>query len=615
MSSARRGRFGTIGAVGASTLVFIGVVAAMAPWLAPFDPVARVGRPFEPPGARHLLGTDDVGRDLFSQLLHGARSSLVIGVSAALFAVTVGFAVALIAGYSGGSIESVLMRIVDLMIAFPFFVLVVVLSAFFGQGLLTTIVVIGAVIWARPARVLRSQVIRIRELEHVAVATAMGATPWRIITRHLLPRVAPLAAAQFVRAANVAVLVEASLSFLGLGDPDRVSWGTTLFFAQVRNAFLTDAWLWWVVPPGLALTAVIVGFAYLGHAVEEWADPRIRRRRRLPARVRTAVALDPPDLDGEDPVLEIERLCAEYRGDQRAVRAVHDVSLRVHRGEIVGLVGESGSGKSTLVMATLGLLRPPGRVTSGSVRVNGRDVGLPKRSGIASLRGREISLIPQNAMNALNPSYTVVDQVAEAAALRDGASEPATRAREVLDLVGIPAVRHEAFPHELSGGMRQRVLIAMALVNEPTVLVADEPLSGLDVVTQAEVIDLLLGLRARLGVGVLLVSHDLPLVGRVADRIVVMYAGTVVEAGPARAVTGIPDHPYSRLLVGAYPPLRGPHRQLLTIPGDPPDLSRLPPGCPFHPRCPDATETCREHVPELISLDGRATACPVVGRR
>lgn len=604
-----------LGVAGAAMVTFMALVAVFAPLLAPYSGTERAGRPFLRPSSTHLLGTDDFGHDLFSQLLFGARGSLSIGLSAAAMALVVGFAVALIAGYFRGATESILMRIVDLMIAFPFFVLVIVLSAFFGQGTLTTIIVIGAVIWARPARVLRSQVIRIRELEHVTVASAMGARPPRIILRHILPRVAPLAAVQFVRAANVAVLTEASLSFLGLGDPDRVSWGTTLFFAQVRSAFLTDAWVWWILPPGVALTLVIVGFAYMGQAVDEWADPRLRNTGRRPLSVSRSAALAEPVSDA-DPVFSVDGISVEYQAQGHPVRAVTDVSVTIGRGQVTGLVGESGSGKSTLVMAALGLLRSPGRITGGTVSLNGRSVGRPIRVGMAALRGREIALVPQNAMNALNPAYTILHQVAESAALTRSEEAADVRAREVLEMVGIRADRHRSFPHELSGGMRQRVLIAMALANEPTVLIADEPVSGLDVVTQAQILDLLLDLRDRLGVGILLVSHDLPLVARVADEIVVLYAGSVVERGPAASVLAGADHPYTQLLAKAYPSLRGSNDELVAIPGTPPDLARLPPGCPFHPRCPLGVPECEDWTPTAtVSADDRSVSCLLVEKR
>ena len=561
-----------LGVAGGALLLLLVTVAVLAPVLARHDPSVPSGAPYQAPTLSHPLGTNDVGQDLFAQLLHGSRISLAIGVASALVAITVGLAVALVAGYHRGRLDGALMRIVDLTLAFPFLVLVIVLAAFFGRGLITTVLVIAAVIWARPARVLRSQVLKVREYQHVTAARAMGATNARCICRHVLPRIAPLAAAQFVRAANVSVLLEASLSFLGLGDPNRVSWGTMLFFANARNAFLTDAWVWWILPPGLALTVAILGFAFLGYAVEELTDPRLSRtaprhgrRRAVPPRGEEAAGVERAE------PLEVRDLTIEYGGDP-PVRAVDGVSFTVGAGRVVGLVGESGSGKTTLVMALLGLLRSPGRVVAGSAAVSGRDLGRLRRSEVAAIRGRHVALIPQNAMNALNPAYTVHRQVMEAAALTREPAAARQRATEVLESVGIPAARHGAYPHELSGGMRQRVVIAMAVANRPALLVADEPVTGLDVVTQAQVLRLLLELRESTGVAILLISHDLPLVARVADELLVMHEGRIVERGEAKAVTAAPAHPYTRQLVGAFPALRGPRRRATSVAAGPPVL-------------------------------------------
>jgi peptide/nickel transport system permease protein len=554
-----------LGAAGAVLLGLLVSAAALAPLLARHPATTASGRPFEAPSARHWLGTNDVGEDLFAQLLLGARISLTIALLSALLAVAVGLAVALAAGYWRGRVETVLMRLVDLVLAFPFLVLVIVLAAFFGRGLWTTVAVIAAVMWARPARVLRSQVLKVREFPHVTAAAAMGATSARIVTRHLVPRVAPLAAAQFVRAANVSVMLEASLSFLGLGDPSRVSWGSILHFANARNAILTDAWPWWILPPGLALTAAVVAFAFLGYAVEEWADPRLAQRTPPRRRLRAVAAgtlAPPPDFSG--PVLEVRDLSVEYRTSRATLRAVDGVSLTVAAGSTIGLVGESGSGKSTLVTALLGLTRPPGRVVAGNVQLHGHDLGRARPSLLAAARGRQIALVPQSAMNALNPAYPVVRQVAEAAALTRDAPAAAARAAELLELVGIPPSRHRAFPHEFSGGMRQRVVIAMALVNDPSLLVADEPVTGLDVVTQARILRLLLDVRERFGMSMLLISHDLPLVAHAADELLVMHRGRIVEAGPSREVASSPQHPYTRHLLQSFPTLHGPRGELPT---------------------------------------------------
>lgn len=557
----------TLGRVGAAILVLLLVLAIFAPFFARHDPLKPSGPPDQPPSAEHLLGTNDVGQDIFSQLLHGSRISLAIGALSALFAVATGLVVALLAGYLRGAADIVLMRLVDLTLAFPFLPLVLVLAAFLGRGLFTTVGVIGAVIWARPARILRSQVMRASQYQHVIAARAMGASTARILGRHILPRLVPLGAAQFVQAANIAVLLEASLAFLGLGDPNRISWGTMLFFANSHNAFLTRAWLWWILPPGLALTLVILGFAFVGYALEERADPRLARSvsrggtvtKRRKARSPSPAAA-PERAARTGPVLEVRDLVVEFGKGPAAVRAVDGASFSVERGRVAGLVGESGSGKSTIALCVLKLLRPPGRIVSGSVSLEGRDILSMPPSQASKLRGREIALIPQNAMNALNPAYTISRQVAEAAALTRDPEAAEARARELLERVGIASFRHNAYPHELSGGMRQRVTIAMALANEPSLLLADEPTTGLDVIVQARILRLLLDLKDQFGLSILVISHDLPTVARISDVLMVMQNGRIVEAGPAQQVQSSPSHPYTQELVRAFPSLRGPRR-------------------------------------------------------
>ncbi|MDP9404187.1 MAG: dipeptide/oligopeptide/nickel ABC transporter permease/ATP-binding protein [Actinomycetota bacterium] len=604
-----RGAGRTMAIIGAGLVAACVLVALFAPWIAIHSPTEPSGTPFARPSSAHPLGTNDVGQDLFAQLVFGARVSLVIGLGAAAVALVVGGLVAVVAGYYRGPIEAVLMRLVDLMLGFPFLVLVIVLAAFFGRGLWTTIAVIATVLWARPARILRSQVLKLRELDHVVAARAMGASGLWVMGRHILPRIAPLGAAQFVRAANVAVTLEASLAFLGLGDANRLSWGTMLYFANARSAFLTDAWRWWVAPAGLALTTVILGLAFLSYAIEEWADPRLRRPAPRPVRRR---ALPPLAESAEDaPALELSGLVVDYRLAGSAIRAVDEVDLVVHRGRILGLVGESGSGKTTIALTVAGVLRPPARVVAGTLALAGRELGRPARPVVAPFRGRQVALVPQAAMNALNPAYPVLAQLVEAARLTRGAAEATTRATELLERVGLPASRHRSFPHELSGGMRQRAVIAMALVNDPALLVADEPASGLDVVTRAQVLKLLLELRDQMHLGVLLVSHDLPTISRLADDLAVMYAGRIVERGPAAQVSSSPKHPYTRALFSAFPALHGERRPLASLPGEVPDLTRVPEGCRFGPRCPDAVEECRTGDPALedVGSGGHEVAC------
>lgn len=264
-----------LGICGWVTVGLLAAAAAFAPRLAPYDPSERVGRPFQPPGGGHLLGTNDVGQDLLSELIFGARVSLLVGVTAASVALLIGAAVGILAGYYPRRLGAFLMRTVDLVLILPFLPLLIVLAAYLGRSLVNTILVIGALIWAAPARIIRSQVLSLRSREYVLAARSMGAPDRWIIFRHVVPRTALLATGSFVRAVAGAILLEASLSFLGLGDPIQKSWGSILFWAQARGAFLTPAWKWWVLPPGLLIMAASLGFALIAFSLEERINPRL----------------------------------------------------------------------------------------------------------------------------------------------------------------------------------------------------------------------------------------------------------------------------------------------------------------------------------------------------
>jgi len=266
-----------LGFAGLFILCLLVGLALFAPWIAPFDPTARVGRPFMPPDSTFLLGTNDLGNDILSELIYGTRVSLSIGAIAALTAITTGTAVGLIAGYVGGTVDAILMRLVDLLMVIPFLPLMILLAAYLGPSFWNLVLVIGLLSWARPARVIRSQVLSLRTRGYVMAARSMGAPAAHVIWHHILPGVLPLAVAQFVLAASSTILIEASLSFLGLGDPLAKSWGMILYYAQARGAFLSGAWKWWVLPPGLMITTAVLGFAFTGYALEEIVNPRLRR--------------------------------------------------------------------------------------------------------------------------------------------------------------------------------------------------------------------------------------------------------------------------------------------------------------------------------------------------
>lgn len=264
--------------IGVTLILVLAFTAVFAEQLSPYDPTERIGRPFEAPSGNHLLGTNDIGQDILSELIYGTRSSLIVGFAAAAVAIFLGTSVGLLAGYYG-RLDSVLMRLVDVILVIPFLPLLILLAAYLGRSQTNTIVIIGLLIWAGSARVIRSQVLTIAKQEYVLAARAVGATDRHIIFRHILPQVLLLAIGQFVLVISTAILLEAALSFLGLGDPLQKSWGTILYWAQVRGAFLTPAWLWWVLPPGLLIVCAALGFALIGFSIEQRIDPRLKKSR------------------------------------------------------------------------------------------------------------------------------------------------------------------------------------------------------------------------------------------------------------------------------------------------------------------------------------------------
>jgi peptide/nickel transport system ATP-binding protein len=316
-----------------------------------------------------------------------------------------------------------------------------------------------------------------------------------------------------------------------------------------------------------------------------------------------------------DVLIEVSGLCVDYGLGEGAVHAVVGAEMTLRRGEVLGLAGESGSGKSTLAYAITRLLRPPGVITAGEARF-GTSVDL-LAAGPRELRGlrwNEIAVVLQSSMNALNPVLSIGTQFADVLrAHRPGMSRAARRARsgELLEMVGIPADRLRSYPHELSGGMRQRVMIASALALDPSVVIMDEPTTALDVVTQREILEELTALRDRLGFAVLFISHDLSLLVEIADSIAVMYAGRLVERAGANAIFRAPRHPYSLGLLNSFPSLHGPRHAMEGIPGSPPDLRDRPSGCTFHPRCRYAFDRCRSDPPPLLDLEAgtRAASC------
>ncbi|KAA9378988.1 dipeptide/oligopeptide/nickel ABC transporter permease/ATP-binding protein [Microbispora cellulosiformans] len=514
------------------------------------------------PGGGHVLGTTQMGQDVLAQIAYATRGSLYIGVLVGVMATVLSALFGIVGSYVGGVVDEAFSLLSNVMLVIPGLPLVIVISAFVPpeqRGAWTIAVVLAITGWAGSARVLRAQTLTLRNREYVLAARVAGEPAWRIITVEILPNLLPLLASQFVFSVIAAILSEAGLSFLGLGASNSSTLGTMLYYAQNGFALQRGAW-WWFAPPGLIIALFGCGLALINFSIDEIINPKLRavpRRIRHPRREPAPVGRP-----SQDVVVSVRNLSVTYGN---TVQAVKDVSLEVRRGEILGLAGESGSGKTTLAYAINRLHRPPAEVTAGSVTFHHRDGGdmdvLALPSGeLRAFRWSQMSVVFQGAMNSLNPVMTIRAQLEDVLTThRPQLSRHDRRARcaRALELVSVDPARLRSYPHELSGGMRQRVMIAMAMLLDPQVMIMDEPTSALDVVVQRGILREILRLRDELGFGIVLITHDLPLLLEVSDRIAVMLGGEIVECAAAEEVLARPRHPYTRRLLGSFPSLTG----------------------------------------------------------
>ncbi len=558
-----------------------------APLFTRFDPTSQDFGTWIKPGAEHWLGTTALGQDIWSQLLYSGRLSLVIAFSCGLVSTAIGVALGITAAYVGGWVDEVINTLINVMLVLPGLPLLIIVTAFFrASGVLPVILVISLTGWAWGARVIRSQALALRGRDFVTASIAGGEGAGRIIFSEMLPNMAGLIAANFFGAATYAILSEVGLDFLGIGNVGLVTWGTMLYWAQAKQALLQGAW-WWVAAPGFAVALLGTSFALLNFAIDQLANPRLNRAAKATRVLRKTAgqAVVPPD---PNVTFDVRHLDAGYVTPRGQVRAVRDVSLQVRPGEFVGLAGESGCGKSTLAFAAARLLDPPGAVFGGEARLSGQDLLALSPEELRRVRWRDYSVVFQASMNVLNPVLKVREQVYDAMqahGIHDKEKLEA-RARELFRLVGIREDYLNAYPHQLSGGMKQRVVIAIALALEPKLVIMDEPTTALDVVVQRQLLQEIDAVRRRLNLAIVFITHDLSLLVELSDRVAIMYAGEIVEEAPAHELYAHPRHPYTARLMSAFPPIEGPRERREGIPGRPPALDRDLPGCPFFDRCP-----------------------------
>ncbi|MER7588942.1 dipeptide/oligopeptide/nickel ABC transporter permease/ATP-binding protein [Micromonospora sp. NPDC127501] len=611
-----------------SFVLLIVVVGIFAPLILRHDPAqAGLGPALTGPNGDYWFGLDKLGRDVFSRLVAGTRRSLIVGFGAAGIALLFGAILGAIAATSRSAIDEVVMRCLDVVMAFPAIVLSALLIISFGKNSLVVLVVaIGFVFVPSIARIVRANVLSQYREDYVAAERIIGARRPHILWRHILRNcAAPILVFVTVMVAD-SIVFEASLSFIGGGlAPQEAasSWGSVIAFG--KEMVQIGGW-WATFFPGLLILLTVLALNVLSEGMSDaWAAPAARRATstkvgdaqeeaqpgsgemvQLPGLAEAAQRLRErarPLPEGE-PVLEVRNLSIGFEGRHRGVDIVDDLTFDVRPGEVLGLVGESGSGKSLTSLAVMGLL-PQGARVRGEVRFAGTDLLTVSTKRRRALMGREIAMVYQDALSALNPSLRIGPQLGQMI------SRGGTRsAEELMELVGLdPRRTLSAYPHELSGGQRQRVVIAMALSRDPRLIIADEPTTALDVTVQAQVMELLLRLRGQLGFALILVSHDLALVSDVADRVVVMYGGQIVESGVTADVVGAPAHHYARGLLGSVLSLEAGAERLTQIRGVVPSPADFPPGCRFADRCPMATEICREETPRLEGDAGHRYAC------
>lgn len=599
------------------------VIALAAPFLPLPDPdaTAPVNRLLRPLADGHLLGTDALGRDVLSRLIWGTRVSLLVGISATLIAAFFGSLIGLVAGYAGGRVDTLLMRGIDMVMAFPYILLALAIVAVLGPGLLNALYAIAVVNIPFFARNIRGIALGISRREFVDAARLSGKSNAQVLFIEVLPNVLPVIIITMSTTIGWMILETAGLSFLGLGaQPPQADLGSML--GDGRKILFTAPHV--SVIPGLMIFALVMSINLLGDGVRDVLDPRLKSGALTRPVARTAIIRDAPPFAFEakpDAVLDVRDLRTEFRIGSENFKAVGGVDLHLKRGECLGIVGESGSGKSVTAMSIMGLVpTPPGRIAGGMALLEGEDLFAASDDRIRQLRGSAVSHVFQDPLSTLHPLFTVGDQLIEAiqAHQRLSKRQATARAAELLKMVRIPnpAERLKAYPHELSGGMRQRVCIAMALADDARIIIADEPTTALDVTVQAQVLSLLDTLRKQHDVGILFITHDFGVVSAICDRVAVMYAGKFVETGTTEEILSSPAHPYTAKLIDCVPVLGQPERRLDAIEGRPPVVNNLPVGCAFSDRCPHALDDCRAAPVPLTDLgEGRTVRCihPLTG--
>jgi len=562
-----------MGLVAMSFLAVVALVAVFGSAIAPHNPrTASLDLIRASPGSEHWLGADSAGRDVLSRLLVATQISVGAAMVALLVALAIGVVGGLLAGYYGGVLDGAASWSTAVVMALPAVIVLLAARAAFGPSVWWSMAIFGVLLSPAFFRLVHASVKAVRNELYVDAARVSGLSDPRIIGRHILSVVRAPIIIQSAIVLGIAIAVQSGLEFLGLGDLSVPTWGSMLNdgFVNIHRAPILMLW------PSLAIGLTSMALVLLSNVARdelERAGPARQTRRGKspegvappPASPATAAAAattiqHPEDARSGtrsgDVLLSVRDLSVGYdREDGTRNLVVHDVCLDVRRGEVHGLIGESGSGKTQTAFAVLGLLPAGGRITSGTVGFDGTDLAGGDESIYQGIRGTRIGYIPQEPMSNLDPSFTIGSQLVEPMRVVRGLSrhQATVQALALLERVGISEPRRTfaAYPHEISGGMAQRVLIAGAVSCDPELLIGDEPTTALDVTVQAEVLDLLRDLQAERNMGLLLITHNFGVVADLCDRVSVMQSGRIIESGPVRSIFARPQHDYTRALLDA----------------------------------------------------------------
>ena len=590
-----RNRLAAFGLIVMSAVIVLSLITPLLPLADPdvTNTANRFQLPFSDFG---LLGTDHLGRDLLSRVLWGTRLSLAVGFSAALIAATIGAAIGVIAGFYGGWLDNLIMRGVDMLMAFPYILLALAIVAALGPGLMNALIAVAVVNIPFFARNIRGITVSIVNKEFIEAARLGGMSNFRIMLSEVFPNVLPTIVIAMSTTVGWMILETAGLSFLGLGSqPPQADLGSML--GEARSALITNPYT--SVVPGIMILIVVMAINLLGDGIRDALDPRLKSGALSRPSATTLVLRNKQEnlTPTSDLALSLSSISTQFLIKNRTFKAVSDVTLHLRPGECLGIIGESGSGKSvTALSATRLVASPPGLITNGQVWHQGRDLLSVDYESLRQVRGNRISYIFQDPLSTLHPLYTVGKQLSEAILTHQSVDKHVSRQRalDLLHTVRIPnpEKRFDSYPHELSGGMRQRIGIAMALANDPEIIIADEPTTALDVTVQAQILSLLDDLRSEKHISIIFITHDFGVVAQLCDRVAVMYAGQVIEEGVTNQILTQPAHPYTARLMACVPELGKGRRRLEAIPGLPPAVDNLSRGCAFAPRCAKAKSAC-----------------------